>query len=102
LAATVYRRTAGSDWMSLGPSAPEGPDRLGYEDRTVQPGERYAYRLGYPSASGERFTEETWVSVPDDRVLALVGLTPNPGRTPLRVSFSLPNAEPATLELIDV
>ena len=34
--------------------------------------------------------------------LALAGLRPNPAVGPLNVSFSLPNSEPAKLELIDV
>src|SRR5262249_44610699 len=102
LTATVGRRTSESEWVSVGPANPAGPDQLRFEDLLVQPGQRYAYRLGYPTPQGEMFTEETWVTVPTDLVFALSGLEPNPGAAPLHVRFSLPSGDPARLELLDV
>lgn len=46
LRATVSRRTGQSAWQQLGSATPDGTDRLRYEDRSVTPGERYAYHLG--------------------------------------------------------
>jgi hypothetical protein len=101
LAAEVERRTAPSNWRALGPATPEGGDRLRFEDRGVSPGERYAYRLRYLDDGVERLTSETWVDVPRALELALHGLRPNPAVQQLTVSFTLPTAGPATLELLD-
>ena len=100
--ATVYRHTASSDWLALATISSEGTGRLTYEDRAVESGGRYAYRLGYRDGTGEVFTAETWLDIPSGYRLALEGLRPNPAQGRLVVSFMLPSAEPATLELIDV
>ncbi len=51
---------------------------------------------------GERFFGEVRISVPVCSGLALDGLRPNPVSGPLLVSFSLPNASLAILDLLDV
>jgi hypothetical protein len=102
IAAGVERRTAASDWSSVGNSVPEAADRLRYEDRAVIPGERYAYRLSWSENGAPQHTSETWLDVPLAASLALEGLRPNPAVDRLNVSFSLASAEPASLELLDV
>src|SRR5437867_5806894 len=102
LSAAVYRRTQASEWQRRGTVSADGTGRLSFEDREVSPGERYAYRLGYSDAGTEAFTAETWVEVPAALRLALEGLSPNPATGALNVSFTLPNAAPAMLELLDV
>ena len=100
--ATVYRRSASSDWLTLATVSSEGTGRITYEDRAVESGGRYAYRLGYRDGEGEGFSAETWLDIPSGYRLALEGLRPNPAQGRLVVSFMLPSAERATLELIDV
>src|SRR6185436_15271468 len=102
LAATVYRRVAGSEWQLLGSVGGDGSGHLRYEDRAISPGSRYAYRLGYSEQGVERFSAETWVEVPLQLVLALDGLRPNPAVGELAVAFTLPSPAAATLELLDV
>ncbi len=102
LGASVYRRTASSDWESLGDVVGDGTGHLRYEDRTVSAGVRYVYRLGYLEQGLTRFTAETWVEVPLALTLALEGARPNPSSGALAASFTLPVAQPATLELFDV
>jgi predicted lipoprotein with Yx(FWY)xxD motif len=102
LEARVERSAVLNDWRSLGSPTILDNDRLRYEDTSVQPGERYAYRLRYVDEGAERVSAETWVNVPTGVQLALDGFTPNPaGRTPT-VSLALSQAGQATLELIDV
>jgi hypothetical protein len=98
---TVYRRTETNSWQSMGSAVLDGPDRLQFVDRSVVPGSRYAYRLGYSNGGAEQFTQETWVDIPAPR-LALDGLRPNPSPGAMTVSFSLPDAQPASLEVVDV
>jgi len=99
--ASVERRTEAGDWTALGTAAPAGDHELEYVDRSVVAG-RYAYRLSYTVSGSQYLTEETWVDVPSGFSIALSGFRPNPAiRSPI-VSFSLPSADPATLELLDV
>jgi hypothetical protein len=102
LIATVYRRTATSDWVSLGQIAVDGTGYLRYEDTAVQTGTRYGYRLGIMDGGAEVFTGEAWAT-PEPLVLTLDGARPNPAvGGALTVAFTLPSAEAAKLELIDV
>ena len=90
-----------SDWATLGTASADGTGHLRYEDASVSPGERYAYRLGYLAAGTEQYTAETWVEVPGLK-LALEGLRPNPAVGELLASFTLPSDERARLQLLDV
>ncbi len=97
----VQRRTESTEWEVLGSPVSEAPDLLRYEDRSIVPGTRYAYRLAYQEGGAGRFTEETWVHVPAI-ALSLAGFQPNPARGRALVRLTLPNATPATLEALDV
>jgi hypothetical protein len=102
IAATVERRTEAGAWGLLGPAALDGPDALIYEDRAVEPGARYAYRLAYTEQGATRHTAESWVEVPRALKFALEGFTPNPSSTPATVGFTLPDGAPAMLEVFDL
>src|SRR5262245_19236230 len=101
LRAVVHRRAVSGEWVSVGFPVDDGGDRLRYVDSSVQPGERYWYRVAYQGSSGDQFSEEVWVDVPLPS-LTLSGFRPNPSRGDLLVSFSLPTTEPATLDLLSV
>jgi hypothetical protein len=99
--AILSRRTESSAWVILTSINSDGTGHLRYEDPSVTPGTRYAYRLNYVESGVERFTAETWVDVPA-LALALGGLRPNPATGPLTVSFALSTSDPALLEVLDV
>ena len=102
LVATLYRRTVSSGWLPLGNVTADGSGWIDYEDRDVQPGAAYGYRLGIFDGDQEVFLGEAWVDVPLLN-LALQGVRPNPVLSgELRVHFTLPNAAPTTLQLHDV
>lgn len=101
LAATVERRTPQTVWQRVGAPVSDGTDRLRFDDRAIVPGKRYDYRLGWIEQSVQAHSAETWVDVPRTE-LALAGLWPNPSPGTPTVAFTLPNALPATLELLDV
>ena len=90
-----------SGWTQLDTVVPDGTGRLTFEDRSVAPGERYAYRLGWRESGVERFSAETWVDVPRAAEFALLGARPNPAVGDLWVWLTLPNDAPATLSLLD-
>ena len=100
--ATIYRRTPSDEWFSLGTSRFDGGGRLAFDDRAVEPGARYAYRLGYVEHGVHSFSTEAWVDVPRAFTFALEGAIPNPATDALAVAFSLPAASPATLDLLDL
>jgi hypothetical protein len=101
--AMVERRSPDGEWQALGEPTLDGSDRFRYEDRAVQPGEHWAYRLSYTLDGTARTTAEAWVTVPAADRLALAGLRPNPSSgTNLKVAFSLAQAGSARLELLDV
>jgi hypothetical protein len=95
-------RGVGEAWTQLGLAKFDGSGRLDYEDRSVQGGRQYSYRLGWLDAGVERHTAEVAVDVPREVALALQGLRPNPAVSDLNIAFSLPNADPATLEVLDI
>jgi trimeric autotransporter adhesin len=102
LAAKVYRRTAASDWQAIGSISADGTGTLAYEDARIIAGTRYGYRLGVGTGVQESFLGEAWVDVPLVTTFALTGLRPNPAVRELAVAFSLPDASPARLEMLEI
>jgi hypothetical protein len=103
LEARVYRRDEASEWRELSRVWPDGTGRLAYEDRDVSAGGRYAYRMGLAGGTGETFGEAVWLEVPSAHRLSLAGARPNPATSgDLTLSFTLADASPARLEVVDV
>jgi hypothetical protein len=101
--ARVYRSAGGGSWTELGRVVPDGTGRLAYADLDVIAGARYGYRLGLLEYGGEVFAGEVWVDVPVTARFALRGMAPNPSSVGAGlVTFSLPDASPARLEVLDV
>ncbi len=98
----VHRMAPGGPWERVGQATPDGASRVYYEDGNVSPGGRYGYRLGIPEGDREVFAGEAWVDVPVAPRFALRGPVRNPSSDRVPVSFSLPSAVPASLELIDL
>jgi hypothetical protein len=101
--AALYRAEGeGGDWLELGSPSVEAGERLVYEDRAVEPGRRYGYRLVVREGGEETELPAVWVTVPERAVLALVGASPNPTQGEFMVAFSLSDERAATLELFDL
>jgi hypothetical protein len=100
--ATVERSDDARTWRELGLPTREGVDQLTFEDRSVQAGARYEYRLHLRLGDDESRTSPAVVQVPVGLGFELAGASPNPSSGDgLRVSFSLPSRMPARLSLID-
>jgi len=90
-AVVVERRSTREDWRTVGaPRREEG--FLTFEDRSVLPGQRYAYRLRGRAAR----SEETWVEIPRNLTLAL-----SPSLRHTAASLTLASDEPARLDVYD-
>lgn len=98
----VQRRAASADlWLTLGSPVARGRDELAYEDLTVVPGGRYAYRLILGGT--EVLSEEQWVDVPAVAVFSLSGAQPNPALAhELTVAFTLSGHGRTSVEVLDV
>jgi hypothetical protein len=102
LVAGVYRRTEDSGWTQVGSVAADGTGYIVFDDLSVVAGARYGYRLGIQDGAETVWVGEAWAAAAAPR-FAFEGLRPNPSIAgALRVSFTLPDAAPARLELFDV
>lgn len=102
LPATVYRREGEAGWQAVASVFADGSGRLVYEDRDVERGVRYGYRLGIVDGDGEVFMGEAWATA-EDPAFAPAGLTPNPARgADLSLRFGLAAAERVRVDVLDI
>jgi hypothetical protein len=97
----VYRRESG-EWLLQGAVTRDARGQLQYVDTDVRPGVRYSYRLGVRIGDQELFLGEVSVVVPTSTTLSLAGVSPNPTNRDMWVTFTIPDAEPASLSLWDI
>jgi hypothetical protein len=95
----IERRTPSTDWSRMARVAPQSDGLVVMDDRDVQPSQRYGYRLLMGSTT---YASETWVVTLSTPRLKLDQPQPNPTVRGMTVSFSLPDASPARIELLDV
>jgi hypothetical protein len=98
----IERHEEGRAWTVLGRLLPDPRGTVTWEDRDVEAGRRYAYRLSWTTGAGTTVAGETWVDVPAAYALALNGTRPNPAAGELVVDFTLPRGGDAVLEIFDV
>lgn len=96
----LWRRHGEEAARSIAVLTPDALGEVRYEDRDVEPGERYAYALR--EAGGFFSTAESWITVPARTGFAIEGLVPNPAPRELRVAFALARRAPALIELVDL
>jgi hypothetical protein len=99
--AMVQRLAAFDDWVAIGSALVRSDSNIGFADEAAEPGARYGYRLRWVVGSTVRISDPTWVLVPPLR-FTIIGTSPNPSPGPISVEFSLPDAAPARLEMIDI
>lgn len=100
--ATVERREPAGAWVALGVVRAVGPELVAYDDRTVTPGSRYAYRLAIRGTGGvTEHTAESEVSVPVSTGVGLRAVAPNPTSGAATIRFALAEPGEARLEVLD-
>lgn len=102
LRAMLQRRGENEAWSDLADVLSDGTGMVAYDDATVLPGHRYGYRLEIAGAGPTEYLGEAWVDVPAGSALAINGFLQNPSPGNPTVSFALPHAGPARLEVLDV
>lgn len=96
----IERRVGGEAWLAAGPPRQVARDLWRYEDTAIRAGQSLAYRL--VDAGRVLAGSEAAVRVPEAERFALRGFTSNPVTSDRTIEFSLPDAAPARLELLDV
>lgn len=89
-------------WSAIGIARNRGTGLYEYEDATVRPGTRYAYRLAFGAGERRETAGEIELETPPLRTLSVESVSPNPGRGTFTVSFALEGAAPARLEVVDL
>ncbi|HTO90045.1 MAG TPA: T9SS type A sorting domain-containing protein [Candidatus Sulfotelmatobacter sp.] len=100
--ATLERDANGSGYATLATVRADGTGNVSYEDDAVTAGASYAYRLRVMENGAWRTLGEVRVRVPQTLALSFGALRPNPSAGPLTTEFTLPGAQAAKLELLDV
>ncbi len=100
--ATLERSEREGEWRALATLTPDGEGRLRHDDRDVEPGRRYGYRLAWSEGGAPRTGAAVWLETPLALPLVLHGFTPNPSPAAATVAFTLPAAGEARLEVLDV
>jgi hypothetical protein len=98
----IERREPDVPWQAIASRDAAASGRFTYLDASVVAGRRYGYRLAIRDGGGEALTGEVWVDVPSGPRLELRGFVPNPARSEASLNFSLPDAAPARIEVLDV
>jgi hypothetical protein len=96
----VARRTADTPWRTMAPVTQGADGTVRFEDTSVSPGAHYDYRVTWSVGPAARTTEAVSADVPALHFALQHG--PNPSLVGIRVSFSLPDAAPAELAVLDV
>jgi photosystem II stability/assembly factor-like uncharacterized protein len=99
--ATLYRRYVPGDWQKIATLPVDGSGHINYDDGSVLSYGTYDYRLGFNTGGQELFAGEVRVDVGGANRLALRSLYPNPTPRGMLVSFTLPSAAPASIEVVD-
>jgi hypothetical protein len=99
--AQVERRTLASDWQAVGMVDVDGTRQVTYEDRTVEAGTKYGYRLRLGTDGSAPTAGEVWVDVPGQYEFSLSGVQPNPMAGVGTLSLALPDGRSSVLEFYD-
>jgi len=103
---TVQRKQDGGDWADLTSLGPLDIPRFTYEDATVTPGLRYAYRLSLRDQTDAWFTNEAWIFIPSVEAaparLSLRAPFPNPSRAGVSFRIGQPLSGEIRLRVFDV
>ena len=101
--AELERRHGDGGWISMGSMTADAGGQAHFEDRAVEAGGEYHYRVSLIGPEGPERSDEAAIVVPGGSGILLLGARPNPSSsvTPEIASW-LPGAGGARLEIFDV
>jgi hypothetical protein len=102
LEGVVERRSEVDEWTPVATLRSDAAGRFEFEDRGIEDGGRFAWRLGVLHDGVRDWSDPTWIDVPSSLRFALHGVSPNPSSSEATLTFSLARAEPVRIEIVDV
>lgn len=99
---TLWRRAEPDPWSVLADVVADGAGTVAFDDRAVEAGAHYTYRLSAPGRFAELAAVDVDLAASTSESIALAAPWPNPSRGALNVSFMTIAAQPAELEVFDV
>ncbi len=98
----LWRFARGGPWTPLADLVASAGGDLAFDDRAVESGVRYGYRLTAAGSPSEPSGADVWIVTATGGAFALTAPWPNPVRGALNVAFTSAVASPAELDLFDV
>lgn len=98
----LWRRASAGEWVVHATISATSAGELAFDDRAVEAGTRYGYRLTVSPTATETVSADVWVTAATSGSLSLARPWPNPVRGALNVAFTSAVASPAELDLFDV
>ena len=100
--AGIERRSSGGGWSEIARVTPSG-DRIVYEDRAVEPGARYEWRLTWSEDGTTRRSDVVSLAIPARVSFGIAGVAPNPADGDrVRVTLAIDRTSPVEVRLIDI
>ena len=98
----LSRRTGAGPWTRMASLVASASGEIGYDDRAIEAGKGYGYRLGALASPDVPVTEDVWLLASTAPSFSLGLAWPNPARDRVSLSFTLPTAAPAMLDVMDI
>jgi hypothetical protein len=97
---SIERREPTTAWALIGAADADPAGFITYADTTVVIGHQYGYRASLETADGVIRSPEQWITVIGQ--LAIAGARPNPALHDISIAFTLPDAAPARITVLDL
>ena len=99
---TLERRGGSGDWSTLADVSPIA-GRVAYDDRAVEAGATYAWRLAWQEGGAMQHSDVATLAIPQRPRFAIAGVRPNPADGDrVAVSLTLDRVAPVELAVVDV
>jgi len=100
--AGVERARGAGPFAEIARVRADGTGHVRYDDRDVTPRATYRYRLAVTENGATSWLGEVTLRVPEGSRLALAGFVPNPAVGKPRLAYTLPTAQRARIEVLDI
>jgi len=100
--AGVERAVGDGGFAEIARVRADGTGHVRYDDRDVTPRATYRYRLAVTENGATSWLGEVTLRVPEGSRLALAGFVPNPAVGKPRLAYTLPTAQRARIEVLDI
>lgn len=98
----LWRLAPGEEWAFLASISASASGELTFDDRAIESGARYGYRLTTPASELEPTSADIWLTATSSGTVTLSAPWPNPAHGALNVAFTTLAASPTELDVFDI